>query len=153
MTEQNQQFWKEEDQGIDYYNYNLEEVLKNYDDVILPNFKVMLRVYQPPKQLIQVTEGGVWRTEKSAERESDDLRYGSMVGLVVKIGDVAFQDKAMFKNGPWCKVGDWVVFRRAAGYITLHGDMTTISVDDDAILHGVTCHPAKVRYPENKINK
>lgn len=153
MTEQKQQSWKEEDQGIDYYNYDLQEILKNYEDTRLPNYKVTLRVYMPPKERITTTEGGVMLTEKSAERAFDDHRYGSQVGLVVKIGDMAFQDKDKFPTGPWCKVGDWVVFARGRGYITLHGDMSTVDVDDDAIIKPIDCHPAKVRYPENKLNK
>jgi co-chaperonin GroES (HSP10) len=39
----------------------------------------------------------------------------SMVGLVVDMGTQAYTDPSRFPNGPWCKVGDYVMFRANSG--------------------------------------
>ena len=39
----------------------------------------------------------------------------SMIGLVLDMGDQAYADKDRFPNGPWCKVGDFVMFRMNSG--------------------------------------
>jgi co-chaperonin GroES (HSP10) len=38
-----------------------------------------------------------------------------MVGLVVDMGTQAYTDPSRFPNGPWCKVGDYVMFRANSG--------------------------------------
>ena len=39
----------------------------------------------------------------------------SMVGLVVDMGAQAYSDPSRFPTGPWCKVGDYVMFRMNSG--------------------------------------
>jgi len=39
----------------------------------------------------------------------------SIIGLVVDAGEQAYADKDRFQEGPWCKVGDYVVFRMNTG--------------------------------------
>lgn len=39
----------------------------------------------------------------------------STIGMVVKIGPDAYQDKVRFPNGAWCKVGDFVITRAYSG--------------------------------------
>lgn len=39
----------------------------------------------------------------------------NMVGLVLDMGDDAYNDKSKFPTGPWCEVGDYVMFRANSG--------------------------------------
>lgn len=39
----------------------------------------------------------------------------SMVGVVMDLGGQAYTDKERFPTGPWCKVGDYVLFRPNSG--------------------------------------
>jgi co-chaperonin GroES (HSP10) len=38
-----------------------------------------------------------------------------MVGVVLDVGDQAYSDLDRFPTGPWCKLGDFVVFRANTG--------------------------------------
>ena len=57
------------------------------------------------------TDGGVWISEQQKEREGAALQ----VGYVLKMGPDCYKDTDKFPNGPWCKLGDFVVFRSYAG--------------------------------------
>lgn len=37
------------------------------------------------------------------------------MGIVVDMGGGAYTDKERFPDGPWCKVGDYVMFRMNTG--------------------------------------
>jgi|TARA_R100000482_G_C5088313_1_gene129555 co-chaperonin GroES (HSP10) len=39
----------------------------------------------------------------------------SIIGLVVDMGSQAYQDKDRFGDTPWCKIGDYVMFRANSG--------------------------------------
>lgn len=39
----------------------------------------------------------------------------STIGLVMDMGGQAYADKERFPEGPWCKVGDYVMFRANTG--------------------------------------
>ena len=39
----------------------------------------------------------------------------SMVGAVIDMGEQAYADTDRFPTGPWCKVGDYVMFRANSG--------------------------------------
>lgn len=39
----------------------------------------------------------------------------SIVGLVVKLGEAAYQDEGKFPNGPYCKEGDFIIMRAYSG--------------------------------------
>ena len=39
----------------------------------------------------------------------------SMVGVVLDMGEQAYTDKERFPTGPWCKTGDYVIFRMNTG--------------------------------------
>ena len=57
------------------------------------------------------TSGGIFRPDSEREREGT----ASIVGQVVDMGKDCYADKDKFPNGPWCEVGDWVLFRSYAG--------------------------------------
>ena len=39
----------------------------------------------------------------------------SIMGVVIDMGSDAYSDKDRFPEGPWCKVGDYVMFRMNTG--------------------------------------
>ena len=39
----------------------------------------------------------------------------SMIGLVLDMGPQAYSDPERYPNGPWCEVGDYVLFRTNTG--------------------------------------
>ena len=39
----------------------------------------------------------------------------SMMGAVIDMGEQAYADKERFPVGPWCKIGDFVMFRPNSG--------------------------------------
>ena len=48
-------------------------------------------------------------------KEMRDEHIMSIIGLVVDMGDQAYKDKDRFGDTPWCKVGDFVMFRANSG--------------------------------------
>lgn len=57
------------------------------------------------------TEGGVLIPEDVVDRES----LATILGFVLEVGPDCYSDKEKFPTGPWCKKGDWVLFRAYAG--------------------------------------
>jgi co-chaperonin GroES (HSP10) len=57
----------------------------------------------------------------------------STVFFVVKLGPDCYQDKARFPNGPWCKVGDFILARPNTGTrLQIHGREFRI-INDDSV--------------------
>ena len=55
----------------------------------------------------------------------------SIIGLVVDIGDQAYSDVDRFPTGPWCKQGDYVMFRANTGTrFTIEGSEYRLMNDD-----------------------
>ena len=50
-----------------------------------------------------------------AERTLYEEQLMTVTGVVLDMGDQAYADKERFPNGPWCKVGDFVLFRANSG--------------------------------------
>jgi co-chaperonin GroES (HSP10) len=57
------------------------------------------------------TDGGVYMPDnlKSAEETA------SIIGFVLKVGKEAYSDPVRFPHGPWCKEGDFIIFRSYSG--------------------------------------
>jgi len=73
------------------------------------------------------TEGGVIRPDQLRSAEET----ASIVGFVVKIGPDAYNDKNKFPNGPFCKKGDFVIFRSYSGTrFKIHGKEFRLINDD-----------------------
>ena len=64
-----------------------------------------------PFKMNEKTKGGVILGESTLEKQ----QVASQCGNVMAMGDSCYKDKERYPNGPWCKVGDWVVFARYAG--------------------------------------
>lgn len=74
-----------------------------------------------------ITEGGVHIPITTLDRE----QTASIVGFVIELGPLCYLDTGKFPSGPWCKQGDWVVFRAYSGTrIKLHGKEFRLINDD-----------------------
>lgn len=66
-----------------------------------------------------------------SERSRDHIM--SIIGLVVDMGDQAYGDEERFPNGPWCKEGDFVMFRMNSGTRFTIGGVEYRLMNDDSI--------------------
>ena len=62
----------------------------------------------------------------------------SIIGLVVDMGSAAYGDKERFPDGPWCKEGDFVMFRMNSGTRFTIGGVEYRLMNDDSIEAVVT---------------
>lgn len=62
-------------------------------------------------QVEEETEGGILKSAQTLHYE----KVLSTIGLVLDMGPQAYQDADRFPNGPWCKEGDYVMFRTNSG--------------------------------------
>lgn len=79
-----------------------------------------------------------------AARTMHEEQLMTVTGVVLDMGAQAYSDPDRFPAGPWCKVGDYVVFRANSGTrIRVHGIEYRLMNDDsiDAVIadpRGVT---------------
>lgn len=57
------------------------------------------------------TEGGVYMPDTLKDAETT----ASIIGFVVAAGPDAYSDESKFPTGPYCKEGDFVIFRSYSG--------------------------------------
>ena len=62
-------------------------------------------------QMEEKTEGGVILPDEHRAREET----ATIVGFVLKMGDLCYQDPVKFPTGAWCKEGDFVLVRTYTG--------------------------------------
>lgn len=62
-------------------------------------------------EVSRTTQGGVYIPEERRNAEET----ASLVGLVLRVGTEAYADANRFPTGPWCKEGDFVIFRSYSG--------------------------------------
>ncbi len=76
------------------------------------------------------TKGGILIAQESLEK----LRIATNCGYVLKMGPLAYQDKDKYPTGPWCKIGEWVIFARYAGSrLPIEGGEVRILNDDEVL--------------------
>lgn len=68
----------------------------------------------------------------------------SMVGLVLDMGDQAYADEERFPNGPWCKQGDYVMFRANTGTRFKVGKQEYRLMNDDSV-EAVVDNPSAIQ--------
>ncbi len=73
------------------------------------------------------TDGGIIKAQQTRDQEE----VSNICGYVLKMGNDCYQDKKRFPSGPWCKQGDWIVFRGYSGTrLKLYGKEFRIINDD-----------------------
>ena len=64
-----------------------------------------------PLEVQEKTESGIYMPDKLKSAE----QTASVIGFVVKVGPDAYGDTDKFPHGPYCKEGDFVIFRSYSG--------------------------------------
>ena len=64
----------------------------------------------------------------------DDTQIQTVVGYVLKLGNLAYKDEEKFPNGAWCKEKDWIIFPRYAGSrFRIDGGEVRLLNDDEVL--------------------
>jgi len=100
------------------------------------------RILVLPFKMKEKTKGGVIMANTSLERQ----QLAAQCANVLAVGPDAYRDKDRYPQGPWCKVGDWIVFARYAGSrIKIEGGEVRL-LNDDEIL-------ATIKNPEDLLHE
>ena len=95
-----------------------------------------------PFKMDEKTKGGIIMNESTLEKQ----QVASQCGNVLAMGPQCYSDKERYPEGPWCKVGDWVIFARYAGSrIQIEGGEIRL-LNEDEIL-------ATIENPEDILHK
>ena len=113
--------------------------IKDYLDS-LPNpvgYRMLIRPYSGKKK----TDGGILLSEQTHET----IQMTTVVGLVIKMGSLCYQDKDKFSDGAWCKEGMFVMYGRYAGsrFRTKYGEHRILN--DDEII-GIIKKPSDISH-------
>jgi len=92
----------------------------------LPGFHVLVR----PVSVKEKTKGGILIPNSTKE----DMSYLTTVGKVIKIGNLAYNDKDKFPKGPWCKEGDYICYAKHAGQKIQYKEIKMILLYDDQVI-------------------
>ena len=100
------------------------------------------RILILPFKMGEKTRGGILMGQETLEKQ----QVASQCGNVLAMGPDCYRDKNRYKQGPWCKVGDWVMFARYAGSrIKIEGGEVRL-LNDDEIL-------ATIKNPEDILHE
>ena len=95
-----------------------------------------------PFKMDERTKGGIIMNESTLEKQ----QVASQCGNVLAMGPDAYGDEKRFPDGPWCKVGDWVMFARYAGSrIKIEGGEVRLLNDDEVL--------ATIKNPEDILHE
>lgn len=113
------------DDGIDLATFDKDAEIAKFDKMEPQGWTVIVRLYTVSKK----TTGGIIIPDTA----HDDQQYRNCVGLVVKKAKGAYVDDRYASTGPWCEVGDWVIFPRHAGYKIQYNGLPVFVLKEDAI--------------------
>ena len=104
---------------------------------IIPNpvgYRMLVRPWSGKKK----AKGGIILSDDT----HDKIQMTTVVGLVVKLGDLCYKDKEKFPTGAWCKEGEFVIYGRYSGsrFQTKYGEHRILN--DDEII-------GKIKAPED----
>ena len=104
---------------------------------IIPNpvgYRMLVRPWSGKKK----TKGGIILSDDT----HDKIQMTTVVGLVVKLGDLCYKYKEKFPTGAWCKEGEFVIYGRYSGsrFQTKYGEHRILN--DDEII-------GKIKAPED----
>lgn len=90
--------------------YDASKITENVSELRMPEpagWKLLIAM----PQMEEKTKGGIYLPDHLKDREG----LAMIVGFVLKAGPLAYADKDKFPTGPWCKEGDFVIFRSYSG--------------------------------------
>jgi len=104
-----------------------EEIeIKKEDLPELPGYHVLVK----PVSIKQKTKGGIILPDST----KDDIAYLTTVGKVLKLGKLAYDDKAKFPLGSWCEEGDYVAYGKLIGQKFVYKGAKLLLLFDDQII-------------------
>lgn len=112
--------------------------IKKVEGSIVPDPKGYKLLVAIPS-IEEKTEGGIIRPDSLRKLEE----VASIFGYVVSMGGDAYRDEKKFPTGPWCKVGDWVIFRSYSGTRLKVEEQEFRLINDDTV-EAVVDSPAKI---------
>lgn len=101
----------------------------------IPGWKILIRPIQPDKKVGSILLPDSFR---------QDVQHLTNIGRVLKVGDIAFHDPnskpgepyypyGMKYKKPWCKVGDYVIWKKFQGSKFLYQNVHLLLLADDEI--------------------
>ena len=88
-------------------------------EVQLTEEEVEAQLPKPVGYMVLVALPKVEEAYQSGIIKADRTRHEEYIlatmGAVIDMGEEAYSDKDRFPNGPWCKIGDFVMFRPNTG--------------------------------------
>lgn len=106
---------------------NIDDNIEQKQATQLPEptgYRILIAI--PDKE--EKTEGGILKAQETLHYEE----VSSIVGFVMKMGPDCYKDETRFPTGPWCQVGDFVLFRAFSGTrIKIYGKELRIINDDN----------------------
>lgn len=117
--------------------------MNKHDEVIeLTDEEVEAQLPKPVGYRLLIALPKVEETFESGILKADKTMYEekvlTVVGLVLDMGEQAYADTDRFPNGPWCKVGDYVMFRANTGTRFKFNGVEYRIMNDDSIEAVVT---------------
>lgn len=89
------------------------------EEVVVTEEEMEAQLPRPVGYMILVALPKVEESYDSGIIKADRTRHEeyilSSMGAVIDMGEQAYADKDRFPTGPWCKVGDFVMFRPNTG--------------------------------------
>ena len=111
-----------------------EEELQDYHEILnkagdqLPKptgWKVLVAV----PRVDRVTKGGIYKPDEAMHVEE----VGTIIGLVLQMGDLAYKDPKKFPTGNWCHRGDYIMMRSYSGTRFKVGGQEFRLINDDTV--------------------
>ena len=106
---------------------NIDDNIEQKQATQLPEptgYRILIAI--PDKE--EKTEGGILKAQETLHYEE----VSSIVGFVMKMGPDCYKDETRFPTGPWCQVGDFVLFRSFSGTrIKIYGKEFRMINDDN----------------------
>lgn len=100
--------------------------IKKEDLPELPGYYVLVK----PVSIKKETKGGIILPDTVR----DDIAYLTTVGKVLKLGDLAYDDKEKFPLGSWCEEGDYVAYGKLIGQKFVYKGVKLLLLFDDQII-------------------
>ena len=117
--------------GLNAVPQETEEPLEDFEvtDEMIPTPTGYHILVALPEQKDTYDQSVIVRSEKEKRLDADSC----VAVRVIALGDDCYSDKKRFPNGPWCKVGDYVLIQSYQGtkFKVLGRDLFRIINDDN----------------------
>lgn len=121
---------------VSYESHSIDEIMKSVESVKISGYRILIVL---PK-LKERTAGGIIVDPLLLEKE----KLAACIGYVAEVGPDAYADPRKFPNGPYCKEGDWVLFKSYSG-TRIKSSQTGVELrvlNDDSV-EGVITDPSQ----------